>query len=410
MYYALIAFVFLILGGLIGYFFQKSRATQGMIEVELLRQENEQLKSREGDWNKVKEESLQAAKAAMFEASQHMSSKLLEDHKRENEAAKKQSQEITEKTTENLNKEFSQIVEKLASLSGQVNKQDSKISTVWQALASPGGAGSYAEIGLENTLKNFGLEKGRDFKTQYSVAGENGRLRPDAVIYLPEGNVMVIDSKSSKYFLEIAAAVENDEKRLLEELKKTMNNHLTSLASKDYKNAVKQDLKLSGGKVINVMYLPNESAMQKVFQADSEFRSKCYKHDIIPADPSALQLLLNIAIHEISRAKQEHNYKVILQEMSKVISSLDVFLRNAESVGRAIRSSAENFSKLSRSVNSRLLPRVRRIIDLGVEPEKNAKIPDSLPDFNVTEHEHVLVEAEEPADGASLNLLDKKAG
>lgn len=388
----------LVAGFLIGFFFHKSKSHSHIVEKELLRQENEQLKGQSADWEGFKEESLKTAKAAMFEASSEMSNKLLEDHKRENEVSKKQTEEITKKETEKLNKEFTQIVEKLASIQGQVGKQDSKLSAVWQALSSPGGAGSYAEIGLENTLKSFGLEQGRDFKTQYSVNHEGNRLRPDALVFLPAGNLMVIDSKSSKFFLEIADAHEDDEERLLAELKKTMNNHLSGLSSKDYKNAIKQDSKDDSGTVINVMYLPNEAALQKVFLADSEFRSKCYKKDIILADPSGLQLLLNIATHEIARAKQEHNYKIILAEMGKVITSLDTFLRHAESVGKSIRISADHYSKLSKSVNGRLLSRIKKVIDLGVIPENDSKLPESLPDFSVSENEPELIEAEDTAD------------
>ena len=384
-------------GSVIGYFFHKSKSSSLITERELLRQENENLKSQKQDFEELKEESMKAAKAAMLEASNQMSSKLLEDHKRENELSKKQAEEVAKKETEKLNKEFVQIVDKLSSLQGHMNRQDNKLSSVWQALASPAGAGSYAEIGLENTLKSFGLEQGRDFHTQYTVNYEGGRLRPDAVVLLPSGNLMVIDSKSSKFFLEIAQASADDEDKLLIELKKTMDRHLNDLAARDYKNAVRKNHNNADGTIINVMYLPNEAALQKVFKADPEFRNKCYKKDIILTDPSGLQLLLNIATHEIARAKQEHNYKLILQEMGKVISSLDMFLRHTESVGKSIRISAEHYSKLSKSVNARLLGRIKRVLDLGVLPEKEAKLPDSLPDYNVTENEIQIVDSSDQA-------------
>ena len=250
--YAAIA---LVVGVFLGWLFQKPKLIKLFLDKELLRQENETLKAQQTTLESLKEQSMQAAKAAMYEATSQMSSKLLEDHKRENEASKKEAEEITKKETEKLNKEFAQIVDKLSSLQGHIDRQEGKLSSVWQALASPGGAGAYAEIGLENTLKSFGLEMGRDFQTQYAVNHEGRSLRPDAVVFLPSGNLMVIDSKSSKFFLEIAGASGEDEEHLLGELKKTMNRHLNDLAAKGYKDAVRNETKNQDGTIINVCLL-----------------------------------------------------------------------------------------------------------------------------------------------------------
>lgn len=397
-----------------GFFFAKNKFSNDLLEKEVLKRELEMFKSQQDDRSQIREDYMEAAKAAMFEASSKMSSKLLEDHKRENEEARRKAEETTRKETEGIHKEFSQVVEKLHNLKGNLDSQGKKISTVWQALSNPGGAGAMAEIGLENTLKSFGLEAGRDFKTQYSVNYEGNRLRPDAVVFLPYNNLMVIDAKSSKIFLEIAEAAGENEDLLLANLKKTMDNHLSGLAAKSYKDAVASDVDGEIGTVVNVMYLPNEAALQKVFQADPEFRSKCYKKDIILTDPAGLQLLLNICKHEISRAKQEVNYKEILKEMSKVVSSLDMFMRGASAVGDSIKKSADNFAKLGKSVNSRLLPRVKKMIDLGVQPEKEVKSLNGLPDFTVNQNEPNLIEVQtnesDSEKVADIGDINKKLG
>ena len=76
-----------------------------------------------------------------------------------------------------------------------------------RALTNPGGAGQMSEIGLENALKNLGLERGRDYVIQPHVTGEEGSaLRPDAMVFLPNDMVMVIDSKASKHIIDLAGA------------------------------------------------------------------------------------------------------------------------------------------------------------------------------------------------------------
>jgi DNA recombination protein RmuC len=282
---------------------------------------------------------------------------------------------------------------------------------VWQTLASPAGAGVHAEIGLENTLRSFGLESGRDYVTQFSVNYDDfensGRLRPDVVIFLPDDNLVVIDAKSSKFFLELAdLAKDASDADLNEKLRKTMNQHLKDLQSKDYKTAVKNSAKCEPKIVFSVIYLPSEAARERVLRADPEFRQKCFKQGLILADPSSIPFILNVATHEISRVRQESNHKMIMKEVGKLISSMDIFVRYIEDVGGSIKKAADNYSKLSKSVNGRLLSRVRNMLDYGVEPEKGVKMPQRLRDFTVIENSSPLID--DADDVTEIAALEKE--
>ena len=149
----------------------------------LERQSREEIQKRMGDWEKAQSDHMKHAQAAVAKTAADVSSKLLTDHKRESEAAKKEAEERIKKSTEELSKNFLNVTKTLASLNNQVSENRQTVDTVWKALSSPGGAGYYSQIGLENTLKNFGLERGRDFNMEHSFddAQESKRLRPDAV-------------------------------------------------------------------------------------------------------------------------------------------------------------------------------------------------------------------------------------
>ncbi|MGB1539669.1 MAG: hypothetical protein ACPG80_01805, partial [Rickettsiales bacterium] len=67
-------------------------------QAELLKQQIAQQETRMKDWETQKEESVKAAKAAILEAGGQMSSKLLEDHKREQEAHKKEQEKFLKET------------------------------------------------------------------------------------------------------------------------------------------------------------------------------------------------------------------------------------------------------------------------------------------------------------------------
>jgi DNA recombination protein RmuC len=338
----------------------------------------------------VRQELLTATKAATVEAANLLSSKLIDDHKRETEAAKKEAQDSTRLMAENLTKQYDEITKVVAALSGQVEAKGRLVDTVWHSLTSPGGAGQIAEIGLGNTLKSFGLEEERDYKLQFSTTDEitGNKLRPDAVVFLPGGSVIVIDCKASKYLVEIAAVEQAgaaaDE--AYGNLAATMNRHLKALADKDYRGAVQAAWRASGrgdeiARIHSVMYLPNDGALEKLARADPRFTHKAREAQIIPAGPAGLHCLLSVAAVEIRSQRQADNQQRIIDLTRDLLDSVGVALGHAASVGRGIKTAAEGFARFSSSVNLRLAVRARRLAQLGLQPTK--ALP-SLPAFAVT--------------------------
>jgi DNA recombination protein RmuC len=367
-------------------------------KVMLSEQKIHDMQDRMKDWEKQKEESLQAARAAILTAGGEMSSKLLEDHKREMESAKVQTEERVRVTTQHLLQQFDVISKSVHSLKDSTIHTRDQMDVVMRSLTNPAGVGAMAEVGLENTLKQLGLVKGRDFWIQYHVSQEEGKnLRPDAVVFLPQDTVMVIDCKASKAMLEIARAENQEEHdRALANLKKTMNDHLKALAGKDYRAAVLQSFRDAGksenvGHIFNVMYLPSESAIEHLRSVDSEFDSKLHKSGIILAGPASLAGLFSLAKMNIAAAHQAENEKVILQLVADFMESSITALEHADKVGRNIKNAMEHFDGFSKSVNSRLLPRMRALKELGVTPTRHKEIPAPLASYDVRRVEQTVV-------------------
>ncbi len=362
-----------------------------------------QSQARMMDWEKQKEESVSAAREAIMKVGGEMSSKLLADHKREIEHAKVDSDERVRKTTEALMLQFDNVAKTVHSLQDSTVHTREQMEVVMRSLTNPAGAGQMAEIGLENSLKNLGLTKGRDFIIQYHVATEEGRNhRPDAVVFLPQDTVMVIDCKASKSLLELAKAQTKEEGEIaVAALKKTMNEHLRTLASRDYRAAVLQSFREAGkseqvGHIFNVMYLPSESAIEQVRQADHDFDNKLQKHGIILAGPASLAGLFSLAKMNIAAANQAENEKIIIQLVADLMESMVNAITHIDKVGRSIKSAADNYEGFAKSVNSRLLPRMRSLKDLGVSPTRNKEIPAPLAIYDVRRIENtLLIEAEE---------------
>jgi len=288
---------------------------------------------------------------------------------------------------------------------------------VWRSLSSPGGSGQIAEIGLANTLKGFGLEEGKDFELQATTTdiATGRRLRPDALVFLPGSKVVVIDSKASKYLLDIAESEGGaKEAEAYANLARTMNAHLKALDEKDYRGAVVAGWRAAGrtgepAHVFSVMYLPNEAVLEKLLRADTAFFARARAANIIPAGPAGLQCILTAAATEIMRERQAENQQHIVNGAKDLLDSVRVAVGEAIKVGRGIKAAADSFESFTKSVNARLLPRARRLAKLGVPT--GAALPPNLPAYTVMsqDSDHLIEgeaeEVDEPSAAPQRRLL-----
>jgi len=391
-------------------------------ELAAARQELKGNAERLADFERHKAEFLTFSKAAVLTVGQELSSKLLEDHKRENEAANKEGEEKVKKATETLVKQLDLVAMTVAQLQGQVKSDGQRIETVVRALSNPSGAGQFGEILLANTLTSFGMVEDRDFKLQFTTTdAETGqRRRPDAVIFLPGGTVLVIDCKASKFLFDIAEAEGTAaETGAYDSLARTMNEHLAALAGKDYRAAVVAAYRQGGfpgeiARVISIMYLPSESAVERLQKADANFMQRAASLQIIPAGPAGLACILSFASTEIGLSRQIENRERIVEVTQALLDSISIVLNHALGLGRGIKTAAEGFEKLTKSVNRTLLPRARRLAQLGVQSTKG--LPANLTAYQVMSTESDLIEGEsedvtepEPAPPEIVTLV-KQAG
>jgi DNA recombination protein RmuC len=406
----------LILTLVLGWLLLRATAARLGLERELAvaRQRLVEGERREADFERLRAESLQAAQAAVLAAAQQVSSKLLDDHKRESAAAKEDAESRVRQASEGLVRQVDEIAKAVQQISGQVQAKGAAVETLWRALSSPGGAGQLAEIVLANTLRSFGLEPGRDFLLQPTTedAATGRKLRPDAVVFLPGNSVLVIDCKASKFLLEIAGAEDTAaEADAYRNLARTMGQHLRALAEKDYKGAIHAAWRQSGhegeiARILYVMYLPNEAALEKLYRADADFMRRARECDIIPAGPAGLHCAISLASVEINLLRQVENQQRIAETTRSLLDGMTVMLAHAASLGRGIKGAAESFARLTASVNQRLLPRARSLAKLGVQPGK--PLPANLPAYSVhAESGDLLLDGEAEAVEIDKPLLPR---
>ena len=113
----------------------------------------------------------------------------------------------------------------LQAKSQAITEQADRLSTALQGQKKT--QGNWGELMLENVLDSAGLRAGVDYQREVSFNTEDGRLRPDVVVYLPQQRHLVIDAKTSlnAYTRYVNADTELEAQQALKE-------HVTAVQSR----------------------------------------------------------------------------------------------------------------------------------------------------------------------------------
>jgi len=373
--------------------------------IRKIEQQSSQLKHQEKfieDFEKLRADSNQSTKAALFDLGNELSRQLIEIHKKENRESREFSEKNIKDTAKRFNAEFERVVNMVGALSKEVSQSKDTVDVIKNSLLSPSGAGSLAEITLENILKSSGLRVTLDFIMQYSLASEdNTVLRPDAVIFLPNNKLMVVDAKASKFLV--------DDQDDLKNLARTMNSHLRSLSAKGYAEILRESLEKKEnnlGNVVTLMFLPSEHAIEKIIEADKDFMDKAWKANIFPVGPAGLMNLLSFAKFQISEQMMMHNHQQIIEEVKKLIASVSTMSEHSARLGSSISNAVNHYDKFAASFNRNFLSKARNISKMGIDGGLK-KTHEALQRFQVVTSKSELIEMEPENETDAIKQLEE---
>lgn len=357
-----------------------------------------------------------AARASVMAVGQELSSKLLEDHKRESDSVKNDMKKKAEEEQQKFLKQFGELSNSVAAINEVSRETKKQTETLWRTMSAPASTGLLTETSLENLLLNLGLQKGIDFDLQTTFTSDSGsNFRPDAIVYLPHDRLMVIDCKASKFELDLAKSESDEERKNAEsKFRESMHKHIDSLARKNYMGTVIETYRREHNhephpQIINVMYIASDAAVTRLDDIDPTFREKMEKYGIIAVGPSGLQGLCAIASLTISELKRDKNREIIIKEIERLLGGLSTNLDHLRKAGNAIKSAANHYTAFSKSYNATLSPRIRKIAKLGVTAEGNKPLPNTLTTYEMHETDHYIEGDVEEEEEDVTSLEDKRA-
>lgn len=232
--------------------------------------------------------------------------------------------------------------------------------------------GRWGEMVLEKILESSGLEKGSQYKTQDSFTIDEGRrLRPDAVIYLPEEKHIIIDSKVSLVAYEklVNADNEDDRKKFVKEHILSVRNHIKELSDKDYLT----NLGLNTPEYL-LMFIPVEASLAVAVSNDNSIFSEAWDKRIVIVSPSTLIATLMTVNAIWKQTKQTQNALLIADRGGKLYEKFVGFVEDMNRIGVAIEKAGKEYesamSKLSTGAGN-LVKQTEDLKKLGAKTTKS---------------------------------------
>lgn len=258
---------------------------------------------------------------------------------------------------------LTQQIRSLSSMQEQLQKETSNLVTV---LRRPKVSGSWGEIGLRRVAELAGMTAYCDFYEQESVSTDTGKLRPDMIVRLPNSREIVVDAKApvDAYLSAVSASSEEERKRAMTNYIAQVRGHMTTLSSKAYWDQFKQSPE------IVVMYLPGESFFSAALEYDHKLIEDGSAKKVIISTPTTFIALLKA----IAYGWQQEQVAKSAQEINNLGKDLydrfSIVLEHFSDIGAAIRKAVESYNKGVSSMESRLIPSVRKFKELGVSSQK----------------------------------------
>ena len=257
---------------------------------------------------------------------------------------------------------------------------------------APKARGRWGERALQNLLEQCGLAQHTDFLMEHSVSTEEGRLRPDAIVRIPGGKVLVIDSKVSlnAYQQAFEATDEDARARALADHVRSMRNHVQTLGAKSYQS------QFDDAPDYVVMFVPGEHFVAAALEADPDLWNFAFDKRVLLATPT--NLVANA--RTVAQVWRQDGLAKEAQEIGRMGAELYDRLATAaehlKRVGGGLESAVNNYNKFVGSFERNVLSSGRRLAEKGVEIGKRAieEVPlvESAPRYNAADGDAVVAE------------------
>jgi DNA recombination protein RmuC len=234
------------------------------------------------------------------------------------------------------------------------------------ALRRPEVRGQWGEMTLRRLAELSGMVEHCDFVEQVHVQGEDGALRPDMIVNMPDGRQIVVDVKTplDAYLSAVEATNDEDRALLVRRHAQAVVERVRQLSSKAYWS------QFENSPDFVVLFIPGDQFLAAaVGEIPTLLEDSIRQHVIIATPTSFVALLKAVAYGWRQNALAENAARI--QELAEdLYKRLATFGEHMGRIGKSLGQSVDAYNSAVGSLERQVLPGARKFTELGLRPGK----------------------------------------
>jgi DNA recombination protein RmuC len=213
-----------------------------------------------------------------------------------------------------------------------------------------------------------------DFTEQVYTAGDEGALRPDVVIHMPDGRDLVVDVKTPLGAYLEAVDATNDEARAsaLRRHGQLMAERVRALAGKAYWAQFEKSPDFV------ILFVPGDQFLAAALNENPGLLDDAIRQSVILATPTSFIAMLKAIAYGWRQLALAQNAETIRDLGEELYRRLSVFGAHLGRIGKSLDASVEAYNSAVGSLERQVLPAARRFTDLGLKPDRQLDMLDPI--------------------------------
>ncbi|MBL8087784.1 MAG: DNA recombination protein RmuC [Chthonomonas sp.] len=256
---------------------------------------------------------------------------------------------------------YGELRKSLETVKGDHERLQRETRNLVQALRNPVRRGQWGELQLKRVVEMAGMLEYCDFETQKNLNTDDGRLRPDLIVKLPNNRTVVVDAKTplDAYLSSVDAEEEDARRTMLVEHARQVKKHVEQLSAKSY------DKQFESSPEFVVLFLPGESLYSAALEQDPSLIEFGVNNNVLIATPTTLIALLRSVAAGWRQEKLAEEARHITTLGRDLHSAFRVFADHYQNMGKKLTQAVDAYNDSVGSLERNILPKARKLKSLG---------------------------------------------